>query len=234
MKKTTATHIATTRHDGIDYLRGSHAGYDGTVVPEFERGFALLSSYHFSFDLQCAPVQLPAAAQLIARYPNIPVVINHLGKPRMILGRTNDNDNDNDTTMASSSTDVSATTTEHVNDEELQNWRIGMQAMAALPNVFVKISMLGYCIPGWIRHASRIDLMKLLVRETVALFTPQRCMVATNFWKNDALSDADGLSDIGPDPVQFLSLLQEFLSDYSEQDRHAIFCGTAQSFYRVV
>ena len=38
----TATHVATTRHDGIDYLRGSNGGYDGTVVADFERGFKLL------------------------------------------------------------------------------------------------------------------------------------------------------------------------------------------------
>ncbi len=212
----TATHVATTRHDGKDYLRGSNDGYDGDVLPDFERGFALLEDYGLSFDLQCAPVQLPAAARLFARYPNIPVVIDHLGKPRMLLGP--------DTT-----TDVITP----LNEKELQDWRIGMKAMAALPHVFVKISMLGYCVPGWIRNQTRMDLIKVLVREIVALFGPQRCMIATNFWKNPAMSDSDGLSDIGPNAVQFLTLLNDFLSDYSETDRLAIFCGTAKSFYKV-
>ena len=74
--------------------------------------------------------------------------------------------------------------------------------------------------------------MKDVVRETVQLFGPQRCMVATNFWKNAALSDSDGLSEVGPDAVQLLTLLNDFLSDYSDEDLQWIFCKTAQSFYR--
>jgi predicted TIM-barrel fold metal-dependent hydrolase len=62
----TATHVATLRHDGIDYLRGSNGGYNGQTVPAFEKGFALLGQHGFSFDLQCAPVQLPEAAKLCA------------------------------------------------------------------------------------------------------------------------------------------------------------------------
>ena len=44
----TATHLATSRHDGIDYLKAS----------KFERGLAMLSKYNLLFDLQCAPIQL--------------------------------------------------------------------------------------------------------------------------------------------------------------------------------
>jgi len=212
---TTATHVATSRHDGIDYLRGSAGGYEGSVLPEFERGFALLEQHGLSFDLQCAPVQLPAAAELVRKYPNIPVVIDHLGKPRTLLGP----DSDLDATQP--------------NEKEWNDWRVGMKAMAALPNVYVKISMLGYSVPGWIRTPTRMALIKQLVTETVTLFGPQRCMVATNFWKNAALSDSDGLSDVGPDAVQLLRWLNEFLIEYSEEDRHAIFCGTAKAFYKV-
>ena len=213
----TATHVATSRHDGIDYLRRSNGtdGYDGSVMPDFERGFALLESHGLSFDLQCAPVQLPAAAALFAKYPKIPVVIDHLGKPRMLLGPDHE----------------SATTP---NQQELHDWRTGMKAMAALPHVYVKISMLGYSVPGWIRNQTRMDLVRQLVRETVALFGPQRCMVATNFWKNAAMSDSDGLSNVGPDSVQLLTLLyKDFLGDYSEQDKQAIFSGTAKLFYKI-
>lgn len=211
----TATHVATKRHDGIDYLRGSEGGYDGSVIPEFERGFALLEKHGLSFDLQCAPAQLPAAADLFRRYPNIPVVIDHLGKPRTLLGP----DNDLEASIP--------------NEDELITWRVGMKAMAALSHVYVKISMLGYGVPGWIRTPSRIALVKQLVSETVALFGPQRCMVATNFWKNAALSDSDGLSDMGPNAEQLVTHLNEFLSDYSQKDRESIFCGTAKSFYKV-
>jgi predicted TIM-barrel fold metal-dependent hydrolase len=108
-----------------------------------------------------------------------------------------------------------------------------MKAIAALPNAYVKISMLVYGVPGWIQNESRTAFMRDLVRETVALFGPNRCMVATNWWKNAAISDSDGLSDVGPDPVQLLTFLAGFLSDYSEEDRNRKFCGTAREFYRI-
>ena len=211
----TATHVGTSRHDGIDYLRGSQGGYDGDVVPAFERGYALLEKFNLSFDLQCAPSQLKAAARLIQKYPNIPVCLNHLGKPRTLLGSDKDNAN------------LSP------NKKELESWREGMKAVAALPNVTVKISMLGYAVPGWIRSPGRVSLMKELILETVQIFGAKRCMVATNWWKSAAMSDADGLSDIGPDPVQFLTILSEAFKDLSDEDKDRLFCGTAKEFYRI-
>lgn len=213
----TATHVATSRHDGICYLRGSNGGYDGSTVPEFERGFAVLEKYNLSFDLQCAPAQLPAAASLIAKYPNIPICLDHLGKPRTLFGP--DTEENKNTTIPDAN--------------ELAVWREGMKRMAALPNVYVKISMLGYAIPGWVRYDYRKQLMKELIRETVELFGPNRCMVATNWWKAAHVSDADGLSDVGPSPVELLSLLSTFLCDYSEDDRNRIFCETAKEFYKI-
>jgi predicted TIM-barrel fold metal-dependent hydrolase len=212
----TATHVGTSRHDGMDYLRGSHGGYDGDVVPAFERGFSLLEQHGLSFDLQCAPVQLKAAAALCARYPKIGVCIDHLGKPRMLLGP---DDERNDNTIP--------------DETELTTWREGMKALAALPNVHVKLSMLGYCIPGWSNNVARTALLRTVIREMVALFGPKRCMVATNWWKNAALSDSDGLSAVGPDPVQLVTWLSEILSDYSQEDRNSIFCGTARAFYKI-
>ena len=108
-----------------------------------------------------------------------------------------------------------------------------MKAVAALPNVTVKISMLGYAVPGWIRSPGRVSLMKELILETVQIFGAKRCMVATNWWKSAAMSDADGLSDIGPDPVQFLTILSEAFKDLSDEDKDRLFCGTAKEFYRI-
>ena len=212
----TATHIATSRHDGVDYLRGSERGYDGQVVLEFERGYALLEQYDLSFDLQCAPVQLPQAAVLIKKYPTIKVCLDHLGKPRTLLGP-----------------DVLTNTNTVPDSKELEVWRKGMKLMAELPNVYVKLSMLGYSVPGWIKSPERIALMRDLVCWTVQTFGPSRCMAATNYWKSAALSDSDGHSDVGPDPVQLLTLLSEFLKDYSDEDRNRIFCGTAREFYHI-
>ena len=106
--------------------------------------------------------------------------------------------------------------------------------MAENKNVHVKISMLGYAIPGWIRTEERKELMKSLVKETVQIFGPERCMVATNFWKSAALSDGDGLSDVGPEPLHFIELIYGFLKDdYSEEDLDRMFSKNAANFYGI-
>lgn len=210
----TATHVATTRHNGIDYLRGSNGGYDGEVVPSFEFGYSLLEKHNLSFDLQCAPAQLLQASKLCAKYPNIPVCLDHLGKPRMILGSDD------------SKSDV-------LKEGELQIWRQGMRTMADLPHVYVKMSMLGYAIPGWCRTPEKVNMMMEIVREVVEMFGPNRCMVALNWWKDESCSDSDGLSDVGPSPLEFLQYLSDFFHDYSDEDRQRLFAVTAKEFYRI-
>lgn len=207
----TATHVATKRHDGIDYLK----------TPEFERGLALLEKYDLSFDLQCAPVQLvESAAALFGRHPNLRVCIDHLGKPRTVLG--------NDLLEDGS---VNPNTTP--NEEELNVWRKGMMAMSKLPNVHIKISMLGYTCPGWIRTKERQEVLKSLVRETIDMFGVNRCMVAWNWHVNGAISDADSLSTVGPDAVELLEKFNWFFEDYSDRDKDRLFAGTAKEFYRI-
>eukprot|EP00985_Skeletonema_marinoi_P027856 scaffold23457_cov137-Skeletonema_marinoi.AAC.3 len=189
---TTATHVATTRHDGIDLLKS----------PRFEQGLALLEKYNLSFDLQCAPIQLvETASTLFAKYPSLQVCIDHLGKPRTILG----NDLLDDGSVNPNVT---------VDEAELKVWREGMTAMAKLPNVHVKLSMLGYACPGWMRTKERQEVLKSLVRETIELFGANRCMVAWNWHVNGAVSDADNMS-------------------YSDEDKDRLFAGTAKEFYRI-
>eukprot|EP00584_Thalassiosira_punctigera_P003073 CAMPEP_0172538766 /NCGR_PEP_ID=MMETSP1067-20121228/10091_1 /TAXON_ID=265564 ORGANISM="Thalassiosira punctigera, Strain Tpunct2005C2" /NCGR_SAMPLE_ID=MMETSP1067 /ASSEMBLY_ACC=CAM_ASM_000444 /LENGTH=353 /DNA_ID=CAMNT_0013324327 /DNA_START=12 /DNA_END=1073 /DNA_ORIENTATION=- len=205
----TATHVATLRHDGIDHLK----------TPEFERGLAMLEKHGLSFDLQCAPVQLvESAAALFAKYPNLKVCIDHLGKPRKVLG----DDVLEDGTMNPNV----------VRDEkELEVWRKGMKAMAALPNVYVKLSMMGYAIPGWIRTKERQAALKSVVREIVEMFGPERCMAAWNWHVNAAVSDADNMSDVGPDAVELLEMFAWFFEGYTEEERERLFAGTAKEFY---
>jgi predicted TIM-barrel fold metal-dependent hydrolase len=211
----TATHIATIRHDGVDYLRGSDGGYEGHALPAFEEGFSLLEKYNLTFDLQCAPAQLSEASKLCSRYPNIKVVIDHLGKPRTLLGP-----------------DVVDNTNTTPNEVELACWRRGMLEMAKNRNVYVKISMLGYALPGWTRTDDRLGLMRSLVLDAVDMFGPDRCMVATNFHKDTATSDSDSMSDIAPDPVKYIELIYGFLKDrYSAEELDKIFSKTASAFY---
>mmetsp|Transcript_24953 Transcript_24953/g.52465 ORF Transcript_24953/g.52465 Transcript_24953/m.52465 type:complete len:352 (+) Transcript_24953:190-1245(+) len=209
---TTATHVGTLRHDGVDYLR----------EPDFERGLASLEKQNLSFDLQCAPIQLvQSAAALFAKYPNLKVCIDHMGTPRAILG--------NDLLD-----DGSGINPNDIPDEdELKAWREGMTAMAALPNAYVKLSMLGYAVPGWMRTPERQSVVKSLVRETVELFGAGRCMVAWNWHVNAAVSDADSHSQVGPDAIELLDMMLWFFDGYSDEEKERLFSGTAKEFYRL-
>jgi predicted TIM-barrel fold metal-dependent hydrolase len=213
----TPTHVATIRHNGVDFLRGSEGGYNAHVIPSFEKGFALLAKHNLTFDLQCAPVQLLEASKLCSKYPSIKVVIDHLGKPRPLISPKTDDDQNT------------------ISDEkELAAWRAGMKAMASNRNVYVKISMVGYAVPGWIRSSSRMDIVRSLVQETVALFGPRRCMVGTNYFHSAAMSDSGGESSCGPTPLDFLKYIYGFLKDdCSDDDLDCIFASTAIDFYNI-
>jgi len=77
-----------------------------------------------SFDLQCNPPQLAPFARLLAAHPTATIVINHAGVPRQGKGADRD-------------AAVMAT------------WREGMAALAAFPNVYVKVSMLAFIWADW-------------------------------------------------------------------------------------
>lgn len=208
----TATHVATSRHDGIDYLKSAN----------FERGLALLETHNLSFDLQCAPIQLvESAASLFAKYPRLKVCIDHLGKPRRVLGVDLMEDG------------VTINPNIAPDEKELQVWREGMKAMAALPNVYVKLSMMGYAIPGWIRTKERQAVLKSLVRETIDMFGANRCMVAFNWHVNAAVSDGDGASKVGPNAVELLKMFGWFFEGYSKEQTEWLYAGTAKKFYQL-
>ena len=233
----TATHIATTRHNGIDYLRGSQGDYQGEVVKEFEKGFKLLQQHNLSFDLQCAPAQLVAGSKLFEKYPGIPVVIDHLGKPRMLLGEDmieveGEGEGEGEGGEGGKKRVVNPNLV--VDEKELGVWREGMKAMARLPHVNVKISMLGYCVPGWTRTKEREELVKQLVLEVILLFGAERCMVATNWWGGAACSDSDQLSNVGVGAVELLEKVGGWVEGVlGEEEREMLFWGTAKRVYKL-
>ena len=59
-------------------------------------------------------------------------------------------------------------------------------------------------------------------------------MVCTNYWKDDAMSDSDGLSNVGLTPLELISWLYSVLKEsYSENDLEWIFSKTVTSFYGI-
>ncbi len=198
-----ATHAACSRHN-LDYLR------DPVAAPLFERGFAKLAAHGFSFDLQCAPAQLPAAAAMLARHPEVRVCLDHLGKPRHLSADGGARD-----------------------AAELAAWRAGMALLAAQPQVVVKLSMLGYAVPGWCVDEKKEALIKSLVLETIGLFGANRCMFSTNYHIGAALSDSDGKSSDGLEPTPLFERFAKWVEHLPDDDQRRLFAGTAAEFYRI-
>ncbi|WP_375289897.1 amidohydrolase family protein [Qipengyuania sp.] len=97
----------------------TYTARDITQDDRWREGFGLLGKYGLSFDLQCYPGQMAGLTPLIARHPEIPVIVNHMGMPI---------------------TDE---------PEGLMRWRSGMRRLAAIPHVSVKLSGLGFVYRDW-------------------------------------------------------------------------------------
>ena len=57
------------------------------LQPDFVRGVRLLERYGFSFDICISHVQLANTIELVRQCPNIPFVLDHIGKPDIAAGQ---------------------------------------------------------------------------------------------------------------------------------------------------
>lgn len=190
-----AAHAAHGRVRGIRHIvnwhrepRRTYTPRDVTMDDAWAKGFALLGKYGLSFDLQCYPGQMPGLAPLFARHPDTPVIVNHLGMP--VLSDANG----------------------------LEDWRTGLTALAALPQVAIKISGLGFVRRPWTSADARP-----LVLEAVDLFGTDRCLVASDFPTDKLFGSFDDTLDA----------YAEIIAGFSEDERRAIWGGNADRCYRL-
>jgi predicted TIM-barrel fold metal-dependent hydrolase len=156
--------------------------------PMWLANFARLAPLGLSFDLQVFPSQLRDAAALAAAHPDTTIVLDHAGMPI-----------DRDA---------------HGYDE----WRAGMAAVAAQPNVFVKISALGTNDHTWTTESIRP-----FVWETIELFGTHRTMFGSNFPVDSLYSSFSHL----------YAAFDELTSALSRAERVQLFATTAARFYRL-
>lgn len=119
-------HAAHRHVRGIRHIVGWHrdqartySARDVTADAAWAAGFALLKKYDLSFDCQVYPTQLANMAALVARHPDTPVILDHLGMPVLA--------------------DADAT----------QVWRDGLKRLAALPHTCIKLSGVGFVDRRW-------------------------------------------------------------------------------------
>jgi predicted TIM-barrel fold metal-dependent hydrolase len=103
-------------------------------------------------------------------------------------------------------------------EEGLRVWQDALVAYAAFPNVEIKISGLGMVPGGWDLSTNR-----RIVRETIEVFGPARCLFASNFPVDKLMSSYDTVWD----------LFRDVISDLSTDEQAAILRTNAERAYRI-
>mmetsp|Transcript_36227 Transcript_36227/g.84987 ORF Transcript_36227/g.84987 Transcript_36227/m.84987 type:complete len:329 (-) Transcript_36227:25-1011(-) len=162
--------------------------------PSWKAGFAMLQGLGLSFDLQINPNQYEKAAKFLTDFPDTSVIIDHIGTPKL----------------------------KDLTDDADAYWR-GMEALAKLPKVYMKLSFLCAVDASF----DEKPVIGEAVHRLVALFGVDRCMFSSNYpvdckcpgftWTAERLFK------------QYLLLAEK----YSQEDRLKLFAGTAKRAYRV-
>ncbi|ATY32397.1 amidohydrolase family protein [Sphingomonas psychrotolerans] len=101
---------------------------------------------------------------------------------------------------------------------EWEQWRAGMAALAALPNVATKLSGMGFTHRPW-----SLDQARGYIREAIELFGADRAMFASDF-PTDKLFGSF---------AKHLDAYAEITSDFMETERRGLWARNANRIYRL-
>ena len=112
--------------------------------PKLREGFACLKDYDLTFETFLYHPQIIELEDLARAFPDIPIILNHIGGPIRI----------------------GPYAVKH--EEVFREWKIAITALAACPNVFVKLGGLGmsFCGFGW--NERPVPPNSIEVAETIA------------------------------------------------------------------
>jgi predicted TIM-barrel fold metal-dependent hydrolase len=156
--------------------------------PTWRRNLGLLRQFGLSFDLQLYPQQVDAMLPLLDANQGVQFILCHTGLPG------------------------------DRSPPGVARWEAGMLALAARPNVAVKISGFGMFDRHWTTESIRP-----FVRAAIALFGSGRCMFASNF-------PVDGMAS---DYRRIWTSFEALTADDSPAERDALFRANALQFYRL-
>ncbi len=174
---------------------------------DFRAGLRTLAKHGFTYDTWHFHHQNEDFLELAQAVPEVTMILDHFGTPLGVgIYRGNQ-------------------------DTIYQQWKQDIAQIAKCPNVYAKLG--GLAMPdngfGWDKRDLPPDSDELVKRQqkyymhTIECFGPQRCMFESNF------------------PVDRLSLpyhvvwngFKKLVSDFSEEDKHAMFYGNAEKVYRL-
>jgi predicted TIM-barrel fold metal-dependent hydrolase len=170
----------------------------------FQQGVRSLAGLGLRLDIWCFHPQIPELADVAAACPDTIIILDHLGTP-FLFGPYRDQER-----------------------EVFDDWRNSMAELARRSNVRVKLGGLGLDLtpplsgkPGRGRSLTQASTWRPYIETCIELFGPQRCMFESNF-----------PPDIGVCSYGALwNTFKIIASGYSEDEKVALFSGTAKEVY---
>jgi len=195
----------STTWDGSGALR-NEAPARMLLDGRFRRGFGWLKKFDLSFDAWLYHPQLPELADLAGAFPDVTIILNHIGAPLGVgpyAGKR---------------------------DEVYQVWRGHMASLAEFPNIVVKLGGVGSVRSGYDWHqrqikASSAELAEILrpyFEVCIDNFSAERCLFESNFPVEKAANSY----------VILWNAYKRITKSYSVSERAALFYGTAARVYR--
>ncbi len=173
----------------------------------FRQGFKWLQKLGLSFDAWIYHPQLSELADLAAAFPDVTIILNHIGAPLGVgpyAGKR---------------------------DEVFQSWSKGIATVAACPNVVVKLGGVGSLRSGYDWHErvvkpSSKELEQILMpyfEHCIDRFGAERCMLESNF-PVEKLSNSYG---------NLWNAFKRITRTYSDAERAALFHDSAARVYGI-
>lgn len=205
VKEVLEAHMAASAN-----FRGIRTAFPSDLNAQFMQGYAQLDKLNLSFDNFSPDFErLPNLAKLADAYPEVTVIVNHLG----------------------------GTVDADASQETVKRWQAGIDAIARSPNAVMKCGggqmRVGNWEPGFHMHqrATPIgseELTELLFpyyEYVIGAFGPDRCMFESNF-------------PVDKECISYRTLWNAFKRianrlGLSETEKTAIFSGTARKAYRL-
>lgn len=183
--------------------------------PAFLRGFEELAARGLTFDAWVYSHQLVDLAALAQRFPESPIVLDHLGTPAGVFG------------PVGRRTGASAGEREAI----LAAWKDGLARVASNRNVYAKLSGLLMPVLGHDEHRRGVrpsadvirDRIRPLVDHALDVFGPERCMWASNFPMDKAVADLSAI----------VEAYAAIVAERGEPALRAVFRENALRFYRM-
>jgi predicted TIM-barrel fold metal-dependent hydrolase len=177
----------------VGYRRMLHVVPDATSRNETFRGnVRKLGVAGVPFDMCLLARQLGIGRELAEACPGTQLVLDHCGNPDVAAG-----------------------------PEAVEPWREGLAALAAMPNVVVKLSgIYANVAPG----TATLETVRPYVETVIETFGPERCL-----WG----SDWPVVNTRGGDLPNWIAAFRAIIGGYSEAEQAAMAHGTAERVYKV-